>query len=75
MTSMTPAVVRALEDLLRRVLRSTDHGIDPLALSGAVRTEATARRHRRELGIALALAAGALLVPLGWFLGGGGRTG
>lgn len=65
---MNPTVLRALEDLLRRVFSSTDHGIDPVAL-GARATERAARRGtQRDLRVVALVAAACLLVLLGWFL-------
>lgn len=63
---MSPAVVRALEDLLRRVLRAP-HDVDVRALSGALRGEVTRRRARAHTRVAALLAVAAALVLLGWF--------
>lgn len=68
--SVQPPVLRALEDLLRRVLRSADHGIDVLAVGVAARQQVAGRRWRRQLSVAALLAAGVGLVLLGWFIGG-----
>lgn len=65
---MNPHLVRVLEDLLRRVLRSPDHGIDPARMVVGARSRATTRRARREVRIAVLAALGASLVLLGWAL-------
>ncbi|MGO0575457.1 hypothetical protein [Ornithinimicrobium panacihumi] len=71
---MNASVVRALEDLLRRVLRSPDHGIDPAAVGAAAQERAVRRGSRRELLLAGLVAAATLLVLLGWFLAEWSRT-
>lgn len=63
---MNPTVVRALEELLRRVLRAP-HDIDVRALSGATQGEVARRRARRHARLAALCAAAATLVLLGWF--------
>ncbi len=71
LTDLPPAVLRALEDLLRRVLRSP-HGIDVAHVSAATQDAAEARRQRRlrrRLQAAVLLSLGAALVLVGWFVG------
>lgn len=65
---MHPHALRALEDLLRRVLRSPDHGIDPSAVALATRGRVARLRLRREVLLLVLLAAVSALVMLGWFL-------
>lgn len=66
LTDLPPAVLRALEDLLRRVLRAP-HGIDLAAVSTATRREVGVRRQRRAIQVTTLLVLGAALVLAGWF--------
>lgn len=65
---MHPSVLRTLEDLLRRVLRSPQHGIDVATVSAATRGRVARERQRREAALATVLSLAAALVLLGWFL-------
>lgn len=65
---MHPAAIRALEDLLRRVLRSPEHGIDPAAVRLDVRARVAHDRFRREALVALVVAVALGLLLAGWFI-------
>ncbi|WP_151525490.1 hypothetical protein [Serinicoccus kebangsaanensis] len=65
---MTAATVRALEDLLRRVLRAPDHGIEPRRQSVAVRGRVEARRWRAGAVLVAAVVVLAALVLIGWYV-------
>lgn len=45
---MSPSTIRALEELLRRVLRSPGHGIDPVPQVAAARARAATYRYRHR---------------------------
>lgn len=66
---MNSVTVRALEDLLRRVLQAPLHGIDLRQQSEAARERATEARVRRELATAAVVALGLIVLLLGWYLG------
>lgn len=65
--------LRQLEDLLRRVLRTADHGIDPASVTRTVRHRAAWSRQQRGVWRAAALAALAVTLLLAWFLAAGWR--
>lgn len=66
---MNSVTVRALEDLLRRVLQAPLHGIDLQEQSEQARERATEARVRRELATAAVVAVGLIVLLLGWYLG------
>lgn len=66
LTDLPPAVLRALEDLLRRVLRSP-HGVDVAAARAGATQLAAVRRQRRQARAVLLALLGAALVLTGWF--------
>lgn len=66
LTDLPPAVLRALEDLLRRVLRSP-HGVDVAAARSGARELAALRRQRRQARVVLLVLLGTVLVLTGWF--------
>lgn len=66
LTDLPPAVLRALEDLLRRVLRSP-HGVDVTAARAGATQLAAVRRQRRQARAVLLALLGAALVLTGWF--------
>lgn len=66
---MNSVTVRALEDLLRRVLQAPLHGIDLRQQSEQARERATEARVRRELATAAVVAVGLIVLLLGWYLG------
>lgn len=65
MNQVHPSVVRALEDLLRRVLRAP-HGVDTPQVWSQTRAAVAVRRERRRLSMAVAGSSAAALVLLGW---------
>lgn len=69
MTTMSPELRRALEDLLRRVLRGVDPGIDPRRMTDAGRTRAAEAAFRRRVGVVVAVLAVAALLLVVWFGG------
>lgn len=69
LTDLPPAVLRALEDLLRRVFRGP-HGIDLAAVHADARELAVVRRQRRQAVAVLLVLLGAALVLTGWFSAG-----
>lgn len=69
MSTVNPAVVRALEELLRRVLRAP-HDVDVPALTATTQEAAERRRARRHTRLAALAAVAAALVLLGWFASG-----
>lgn len=72
---MSPSTIRALEELLRRVLRSPGHGIDPGPQVAAARARAATYRYRRRTLVAVAVALGLAALALGWFSGRSGLLG
>lgn len=69
MTVLHPHVLRSLEELLRRVLRSPEHGIDLAQVAQGTEVRVVRRRMRRDVVLAAALAGAAALVLMGMFLG------
>lgn len=65
---MNPGLMRALEELLRRVLRSTEHGIDPSAMLAGTQDRVLAQRWRRDLLLVALLSGAVALFLLGCFL-------
>ncbi|GAA5168291.1 hypothetical protein [Ornithinimicrobium tianjinense] len=66
---MDAALLRALEDLLRRVLRAPS-GIDLRAVASSTRGEVARRRARHQVRRAVLLGLAAALVLLGWYAAG-----
>ena len=64
---MRESTLRALEDLLRRVLRAPGHGIEPGAQSLAVHGRVQTRRWRAAAALVTAVAVVAVLAVLGWY--------
>lgn len=70
LADLPPAVLRALEDLLRRVFRAP-HGIDVAQVCSTTHEAAESRRRRRlrtRLQVAVLLSLAAALVLVGWFV-------
>ncbi|RIK17319.1 MAG: hypothetical protein DCC50_02095 [Acidobacteria bacterium] len=66
LTDLPPAVLRALEDLLRRVLRAP-HDVDVAVVRSGAQELAAVRRQRRQARAVLLVLLGAALVLTGWF--------
>lgn len=66
---MTQTTIRALEDLLRRVLRAPVPGLDAARLAHRSRVRTEEGRARRRGALAVLLALSLLVLLLGWYVG------